>query len=57
MRARDFLELPIVQDNGQAPDTIGAAIYEDNRPPGFTPCQDQPSNFAIKAGDYRVVDG
>ena len=47
----------IVQDNGQAPDTIGAAIYEDNRPPGFTPCQDQPSNFAINAGDYRVVDG
>ncbi len=47
----------IVEDNGQATDTIGAAIYEDDRPSGFTPCQDQGSNFAISAGDYKVIDG
>jgi hypothetical protein len=47
----------IVEDNGPAPDTIGAAIYEDNQPAGFTPCQENPSNFAIRAGDYKVVDG
>jgi hypothetical protein len=47
----------IVVDNGPAPDMIGAAIYPDNQPTGFTPCQENPSNFVIKAGDYKVVDG